>query len=1005
MANAYSQLHNYDRELQTYDFDLIANVLGSKEQALAQGRAQVQQAHDIIGSIDLAKDQDNEYFNERYTQAKDIISKYSAGDLSDSNLSRQLVGKLAETVDDDRVTNAVVGTKRYRAEQQAWAKLREEEPDKFYEGNYALAQQNSQKWLNDGKTGSAYGGGGGVIEYDDYRARIQKELPEIMKTLNVEYVDVVPGSEYFRDTVTGKRVDPNKLEGALKGVIGEKGMKQMSIEAWYNYDKMDDATLEQTYTAYLQPKIDDTEKSIKMYQDRVDGAVEGSDKYNQAKANLDALKQNKAALKAREWGTLMATGNPNARKSAYTNMFTSQVIGGYVDAYSITSVNKIEANDNDVKRVEATRKFKELLIKEQAENRKEREFQAQRAKEAPGEYGYDLAFGGKGIAGQKVDVDATSLDNELTQGQTTRLEGLKSLRRVVGEGVNAGEIASIGMQMDAGKLSQMAVAAQKEGGKVEFTIGGNKVEIEMTEQNYTDLMDFHGKTVQIPPALKQWRAESMKGVQNISNNLSKQIAQDPEKAVNFPTFRGKIVEEEDGDGNITYALRGVSAEENREKSYYTTLLEKKGNGEKLTASEEKTLDMYTRLHLASDPVIGEKTRQEMIDHLRDDLANSLSNRESVMDILPATTEAARSNRNIGMSDMFNVIGNAVHPMNWFGAGGFGDALKPYTEKSGTIMEPGEGTGRGTLYTDPFISQLGSYDTDYEGEESSFSSQVYEFGRDMTNQENVNLSGMSTGITQNAYKISAVIAPKEYKLLAGEIVRLSKDKNVNVGAIQGEIELYRDLDETQTPNGMLHYSFSYKDKEGKTQEYDSRKKGGTPMEESHAVATYGVKYAPTTMDTPFAGYSMGEFASTASVGTSGGDKDVLDQMAYVDGDTDYATRNLYNTDHIANNILTFSNGEAIPQGPDRDFIKELADDYVAGNYEFIAVPVKDRGYVMQVSRLGVDLPEISGSTFIEGDVSSQEMVRYIASPETAVLRNYLVEQYIKIEKEKIRRRNL
>jgi hypothetical protein len=192
MSNAYTHINNYSDVLfDTPAFELIQAGMQYKQQKYDAGKAKLDTLMSKIDSIDLAKSQDKEYLQKRLQATLDIANKYASGDLSDDNLVNSLkmtVGQVA----DDNVMNAVASTKLMRAEQKEWEDARKKADGKYSDVNRSWASQNAQKWLSDGQVGSTYGGGGGFVEYSDYKKKLIEALPkqiELIKRKAYQNVD------------------------------------------------------------------------------------------------------------------------------------------------------------------------------------------------------------------------------------------------------------------------------------------------------------------------------------------------------------------------------------------------------------------------------------------------------------------------------------------------------------------------------------------------------------------------------------------------------------------------------------------------------------------------------------------------------------------------------------------------------------------------------------------------------------------------------------------------
>ena len=173
MASSYSAINDYSNlTLYTPDYNLLQTALQYKQGKLDQNRAKLQQVRDQFGALDVVKDEDQKYLDDRLQKVTEITNKYAGLDLSSDALTNSLVGNMNQVIDDG-VKTAVVSTKRLRNEQKEWEEKRKNKPEQYSDLNYAFAMQKANRWMNDGTTGTSYSGGGGFVEYRDVNKKIQ----------------------------------------------------------------------------------------------------------------------------------------------------------------------------------------------------------------------------------------------------------------------------------------------------------------------------------------------------------------------------------------------------------------------------------------------------------------------------------------------------------------------------------------------------------------------------------------------------------------------------------------------------------------------------------------------------------------------------------------------------------------------------------------------------------------------------------------------------------------
>jgi len=240
----YGKLPVYKR-----DEDFLFKALSYKQSQLDSSREKVQNIYDQISTLDLHRDVDKKYVNDKLKNVKDLTNRYVAGDLSDGYLMQYITSNLNDFAD-DTVLNAVTSTKKFKNELAEWETHRKAEDGTYNEKNYQYALQsnpNLQRWLQGEEAGTLYQGGSGFISYVDYNKKLVEEMPKAMKALKETYVERVPGSGIFYDKVTMERVSKEKMRKVMEAVIGEDGYRQMNIDAWSESQGMSDEDVLNSY--------------------------------------------------------------------------------------------------------------------------------------------------------------------------------------------------------------------------------------------------------------------------------------------------------------------------------------------------------------------------------------------------------------------------------------------------------------------------------------------------------------------------------------------------------------------------------------------------------------------------------------------------------------------------------------------------------------------------------------------------------------------------------------
>lgn len=338
----------YDyRNLPVYkrDEDFLFKAISYKQGKLDANRAKLQGLYDQYSMMEATNDVDKEYIAQRLNEVKNIADQYAAGDMSSDYLTQNLMGNLDKVVDEN-VINAIVSTKRLASEDQAWARLEQENPEKFHQANkqYAYSQnKNREEYLNSQEVGAVYRGGTEVIEFVDVNKLITDNMEKITKQLKGSYVKVING-EYAIVDETGKRIDRRKLRAAIDGLLGPKERKQLEVNAWEQYSSLSEDLLKEQFEAYNSGQAE-------TYRDRL-AEVENWMKTKEFKNSDPEIQADTKELAEEYKNEIERMTSPQmyesmaqyGRKTVENYLYTNRLMNGFLDAYDFNEVTKIEVN-------------------------------------------------------------------------------------------------------------------------------------------------------------------------------------------------------------------------------------------------------------------------------------------------------------------------------------------------------------------------------------------------------------------------------------------------------------------------------------------------------------------------------------------------------------------------------------------------------------------------------------------------------------------------------------
>lgn len=604
MASAYSILHNYQQELYTPNLELINTALQAKQQTLNANRQKLQTMRDQFTFLDVAKQEDQDHLEDRLRSTMMIVDKYSHLDLSSENLSNQLISTMSNVIDED-ITNAVMSTRRYRAEESEWAKLQSETPEKYSERNHASARQASNAWLSDGKRGSVYRGGGGIFEYQDVEGKLSKSIPEIAKSIGAEWKELADGTGYFRDVITHKTVERGKLEQALDGLLNEKDRKQLQINAWAQYDQMPDEMLAESYNNFYAPAINNISDKISSIEDLLSSTKDPAARARY-QSTLDMYKEELESYQAGSYENIVSK---YGREGAYNTLYMAQFKENYLSAYSKDEITDIATYDNDVKQRNhqlELDKFAETKAENIRKNDRWLISEANKAKSAsnsadakPGEDNYVGPITGDLV--EMVSNGTISAVDAVYETKKATIENVKNLFGIT----NDADLRGLKGLIDQGLV-----------GNSEITFNGKTVKMEDARPI---LLAYQNNILNKSPLEKE-AMDAYVDSRKASIDALRKLAQGED--TNFlptnevPRFNFMFVKDEKTGGmkrlNITNADKS---------NYYAQLLTKK----QLTEAEEYTLGVYYSMHLLMDPELTDDKKRQVFDELHSNQFSKLSN--------------------------------------------------------------------------------------------------------------------------------------------------------------------------------------------------------------------------------------------------------------------------------------------------------------------------------------------------------------------------------------------
>lgn len=236
-TSQYSLLRQYTPYTSPYNIDLIKDVMVYKQGKVDANREKMYDQIDYLMGQEIAKPQDRAYFESRMHDAISRINRnYKGADLSTDGVVRNIQGEISMVLD-DKVLNAIAGTKEYKNLQKQIDYIRTNKPEAYSPINEFDAERPYLNWLSDGQTGSRLGSLR-YVPYVDYKGNMAKRLQEFRKNnkgkkINQPVYDKDGNPTGIMYEMTIDQMTEHQIYNHIVATTSESEREQMRIEARY----------------------------------------------------------------------------------------------------------------------------------------------------------------------------------------------------------------------------------------------------------------------------------------------------------------------------------------------------------------------------------------------------------------------------------------------------------------------------------------------------------------------------------------------------------------------------------------------------------------------------------------------------------------------------------------------------------------------------------------------------------------------------------------------------
>lgn len=374
----YTILHEYAPYVSPYNIDLIKEVALYKQQQVDASRQAINEQMDLLMGQDIVKAEDREYLQDRMQDTIARINRmYRGADLSSDGIVRHIQSEISSVLD-DKVMNAISGTKEYRRMYSMLQKMQEKGEATYNDMNAYVAMKPAYAWLNDGQAGTALGQLT-YTPYVDYNAEVAASMEEMRKlqkgtTITMPLYDNNGNLTGRMVTETKDFLTPEQAAERAMASLSAGARQQMMIEAQYMADSNPEAFSIDAARQYAMSQVsalDEYEASVRA---RLAGAGGNTSQAEQWENELRRVKGMKASIMEAAQGLDENTYSPymgalsvvegtfrsnSARKYAYDN-------SNYEYSSDTAYWEGLKARDREMDRAI---KLRDLDIKEQRERR------------------------------------------------------------------------------------------------------------------------------------------------------------------------------------------------------------------------------------------------------------------------------------------------------------------------------------------------------------------------------------------------------------------------------------------------------------------------------------------------------------------------------------------------------------------------------------------------------------------------------------------------------------
>lgn len=449
MAISYlSEVVKSNPFIQPFSIDLMAKVNGYLQSQFYKNAQKVENMVGQLNNADIANEAQRNYTKNKINNLTNQISNMGALNYADVNVSNTLESYGSEIYGDPTVYNGISSTKRIRALQSNYEKMKTDPKlSKYYNpANEAFDSRGIIDYVN-GDINSTYNGSTAPTIYKgNPYTRLMDAVKKIMPDVTVEFGE--SGNPFFIQQSTKKAVDPDKVYATISGSIDGDLLKQIQIDSWYNMRGLDSKSTLDLYKKDHTNKLLQLQNLKNFYTKKAETSALPSERadWENQKADIETrIKQVNDDFTPLKVEKQLST--QEGLEAVWYNLYRNRLFDDVIKSGSYTDESASKLIVNQQKIFEAKAQLQS--IKEQAQKAK-KSTEVGSSIQGLGELGYNLQ-NEEQAAAQNVNEKTYTEKNAALTSQNTQLitEFITTLahednsyRSLLGEDVRVSGISS-----------------------------------------------------------------------------------------------------------------------------------------------------------------------------------------------------------------------------------------------------------------------------------------------------------------------------------------------------------------------------------------------------------------------------------------------------------------------------------------------------------------------------------------------------------------------------------